>query len=364
MACAGELTDPGHFFVGLFVDRDSVSKNSATGLPFFFSVGVDPLLTLCLGRVPKLLQEPGEGSFQILLLAKDTVVQGHEEMTDIGSAGGLVDIIGGGAAGENGGADLTEHGKTIALVAAGEVSGSAQGQNTAAGLVDDIRKDFGGIGTGMTGLIHGPALGDYTIPLGIDFQFASGHHGSSGIKGKGYRRGRHGEGNGIGAQHRLSTEGRDQDRLAVGHTDADQAFPGGHTGIVAGNAEMVGIPHRNHTNPRSSGLLNGKLHCLDAQKLTHGVVTFDGSGNGSLFYDLGFGMDIHEAVGDLLVITDQPLDTVGLDTAKIRIQKHIGNALALLGTEAVTCKDTFAECGGFFIGQVYITHRGASLQVQ
>ena len=46
-------------------------------------------------------------------------------MADIGSAGGLIDIVGSGAAGENGSGDLTEHGKAIALIAGGQLTAAA-----------------------------------------------------------------------------------------------------------------------------------------------------------------------------------------------------------------------------------------------
>jgi hypothetical protein len=76
------------------------------------------------------------------------MIQGDEAVGNIGPAGGLVDIIGSGTAGENGRGDFAQHGKAITLIAGGQLAAAAQGQDAAVGFGDDVLRVSGSVGVG------------------------------------------------------------------------------------------------------------------------------------------------------------------------------------------------------------------------
>ena len=138
---AGVLRDHLHLGIGLIVEIYALGEHAAVSLGLLLAVDEDTLLALCLCRVANLLKILGERRLDSLLVAEHTVVDGDEALCDVGSAGSLVDVVGGSTAGEDRGCDLAEHSKAVALVARGKLTGAAERQDSAAGLVDDIGKN-------------------------------------------------------------------------------------------------------------------------------------------------------------------------------------------------------------------------------
>jgi hypothetical protein len=54
-------------------------------------------------------------------------------------------------------------------------------------------------------------------------------------------------------------------------------------------------------------------------------------------------MDINQAGVNLVMVTDQPLDSMGLETAEVGPEQHIGDNAALLSAEAVRSENRFTE---------------------
>ena len=103
-------------------------------------------------------------------------------------------------------------------------------------------------------------------------------------------------------------------------------------------------------------LLNGQLHRIDTEGLSHGIVAFDGGSQGCFPDDLGLGIQLDHALGDFLMITDQALNTVGFNAAQVCIQQNIGDLGAFLLGKAVTLKHLDAEVSGFNIGNMMVLH--------
>ena len=153
---AGVLRDHLHLGVGLVVEVYALGEHAAVSLGFLLAVDEDTLLALCLCRVANLLKILGEGCLDSLLVAEHTVVDSDEALCDVGSAGSLIDVVGGSTAGENRGCDLTEHSEAVALIAGGQVAGAAERKDSAAGLVDDVRENSVRLVTVVAVLVERP----------------------------------------------------------------------------------------------------------------------------------------------------------------------------------------------------------------
>ena len=121
---------------GFLVGGDTVHQLFGHGFLLFFAVGIDPVVTVGLGAFPQLLQQGGHAGLDLLLVAEHAVIDGPEAEGRIGVAA-VADMGRGGAAGENGGAQLHKDAQTVALVGAGQFFAAAQRENAAAQLADD-----------------------------------------------------------------------------------------------------------------------------------------------------------------------------------------------------------------------------------
>ena len=109
---------------GIVVDRNAVGHAICNRSHFLFTMGVDPLLALCLGSIPQLLQEGGEVLLDVLGIAEAGGVDCHKAVADLALSAGHA-VVGGRALGQDGCEDLAEHAVAIALVAAQLLSGCA-----------------------------------------------------------------------------------------------------------------------------------------------------------------------------------------------------------------------------------------------
>ena len=238
---------------------------------------------------------------------------------------------------------------------------AAQRKDSAAGLVDNVGKNAGRFIAGMALLVQRPAFRDRVAPLRVDLQLSSRNHRGRRVKGEGNRVRRHRERNGVRAQHSLLAECRHQDGFRVAHADTDQAFLHSHPGVVACNSVMVGVPHRHDTHTALLCLFDGKIHGVDTQQLAHGVIALDGGAQRRLLHDLRLRIHLHHTLGDLVVIPDKTLDSVGLDSVAVRRQQNVRDLLTLFLRKAVTLEALDTEIHRFLIFYLLIVCHAALL---
>ena len=208
----------------------------------------------------------------------------------------------------------------------------------------------------MAVLIQGPALGQGLFHLVVHLQLAPGDNGGGGVKEEVVRLGGEGAGDGVAAQHGLAAVGGHHDGLAVGAGEAHEALLAGHLGVVARDAEVVGIAHGDNAHAGGFRLFNGHFHGLVAHQLAHGVMGVDDSGDGSLKDHLGLGVNVNHTLFDALVVAHHPLHTVGLDAVQVRGQQHILNDVGFRFRKAELGERVHAQPVQGFIGPVLICH--------
>ena len=96
--CAGIGGNHLHLFISLLIQRHTFPQDTLPGLSGFLAVNKDPLLSLCLIRIPDLLEITVKSLADCILIAKHAIVQCDKALGDIGPTGRLVDIVGRGAA--------------------------------------------------------------------------------------------------------------------------------------------------------------------------------------------------------------------------------------------------------------------------
>ena len=309
---------------------------------FLFTVCVDSVLAFCLRGIPEFLQEDGQVFADFLGISEAGGINGDKAMAGAALAVD-VGVIGGEAHGQDGGEDLADHAVSIALVAAGVFLVSAQGHDPAAFFGGDVFQDPARVVAGLAVFIQGPAVMQGLLRLVVHLQLASGDDGRGGIEEEGVGIRRNCDRDGIGTEHGLSGEGGDHDGLRVGKGHADQALVAGHSGIVAGNAVVVGIAHRDDCHAGFFCFFNGRVHSEDTDELAHPVVSLDDGGHGRLKDDLRLRVHFDDPVLDALVVAHQALHPVGLDAVFVRQEQDVCNDLSLLLRESESLKSLLAE---------------------
>ncbi len=80
--------------------------------------------------------------------------------------------------------------------------------------------------------------------------------------------GGHSDSDGVGAEHRLSPEGRYCKGPCISHTDPDHILSQRHHGVIAGYAIMVAVRNRCEPEMLLLGFLNASLHHTVGSYLT------------------------------------------------------------------------------------------------
>ena len=130
----------------------------------------------------------------------------------------------------------------------------------------------------------------------------------------------------------------------------------GHTGVVTGNAVVVGIADSHDADAALLCLVDGHFHSLHTEYLAHGIVAFNGGGQGSFLDNLRFGLQLYIAFRYLMVIADQTLNAMGFNAAEVCVQQNIGDLGTFFFCKAVTLKYFDTEKTGFFIRNMMILH--------
>ena len=233
--------------------------------------------------------------------------------------------------------------QAVALVAAVQLPLAAERQDAAHFAREDRAVHLLRIGTGLSVFVDRPALGHGFFALGVDLHLAQRHHRRGGVKPERNRIGRHAEGQRIGAQHHLPAKRRHHDRAGVGHGKRTQALPCCHQRVVARDAEVRGIAHADDAHARRLCLVNRQAHRRRSAELAHGKMRVHQRGDRRLAHDLRYGLHVHAARGDVLVIVHHALRAVALDGKQVCLHQHVRNRARVRGREALLLKHALHE---------------------
>ena len=208
----------------------------------------------------------------------------------------------------------------------------------------------------MAVFIKCPADGKSVSSLNVNLKLTSRNDGRCCVKGEVRGICRHRKGDGVRAEHCLLAEGGNHYSLGICHRHTDKALLCRHFGVVARNAVVVGIAHGYHAKSRLFRLFNSYFHSLDAEYLSHSVVTLDNCGKGSFKNDLGLGVDLNHASRNFLVVTNHSLNTVRFYSRKVRLEKNSGNLASFFLAEAVALKGLYAKVFNLFVFNMMVLH--------
>ncbi len=114
--------------------------------------------------------------------------------------------------------------------------------------------------------VHGPIGRDGHTPHCVMVDLAHGDDARREIEDEVLIAGRDSDGDGIGAQHRLRSAERVNERLAGRHDDADEAAPRRRFRVIGEHANMVGVADRGDGDPR---LVHDGAHRLQGVRNDH-----------------------------------------------------------------------------------------------
>ena len=269
-------------------------------------------------------------------------------------------MVGRSAAGDDRGEDFYDQRETVALVRAGRGAGAAERENAAARLGVDVVDDALGVGGVLTVFIDGPAERHGLALLGIDLQLAARHDRGRHVVQHGNGIGRHGEGDGVCAEHDLAAERRHADGLRIRKAHAEHILALGHHGIIAADAEVVGVAHDRRTEAVLLRLGNGALHRVHGGNLAHGAVRVEHDGERRFMHDLRHGVWADHAAFHTAVVADQSLHAVGFQSLQIGGEQNVGNIAALFFVESVFAHNGFAVRAKLLFRQTIVRHMSLS----
>ena len=154
------------------------------------------------------------------------------------------------------------------------------------------------------------------------------------------------DGQRVGTEHAVDAPGRSNRRTGVGSGDADAALLCSLGSIVTGDTIVAGVADNDHAHTILLGLVDGHLHGLVTDDLTHSVVSVDNSGGLSLFDDLEVGDGLLDASLDSVEIDGfEAVAAVALDSALVGLKKDVGADLCIFFGDAVADESVSYERG-------------------
>ena len=233
------------------------------------------------------------------------------------------------AAGQGRAEDLDEKREAIALVAA-HLARAADRVQPALRPLHRVKHRLGGVGHRRAVAVDHPARRDIPAVERIDFDLVRGDDARRDVEE--HRRiapGGCGEGERIGAEHRLGAEGRDQRGGARrGRDEPDHAALRRHRGIDAGGTEMMRVEHRDDREPVCRRLVEGKAHGEDRDRMAEPAIGVDQRHDRGVPYDLRARRRVELPLLADHVVERQHRDAVRIDAAEIGVDHDCGRWFA------------------------------------
>jgi hypothetical protein len=322
------------------MSRTCLTSASGIGMPFTESARLGVARRehrLARLRRPRLAQHAHHARHVRLepaIAAERRRVDDQEEVADVEARLARVAAHAIGGAGEHGRQDLHQRGEAVALVArepgrAAERREQARGQR-------GLR-----IGGHCAGGVEGPARLERPAVQLRQSQLADGDGAGRDIEaeGRAFAGGR-GEGERIGAEARLGAVRRDDGRIPRGgERHADQAGLGGEHRVGPGSAEVIGVAHRDGSEPGCACLLYREQHGTRARRLAQAAVRVDHSDHRRLAHQARLGAEVQALAGAQPRIERQERDAVRVHAVQVGVLEALGGDARVLRGHSPRAED-------------------------